>query len=178
MKFDFKGKKKIFIIAGFAITIFVLMTRFVFVELITRSSRLGREIKLAEANLKKGILLQKKKDIITSDIKKYQSYLLGERTADEQDIVEALLKEVERLAKESGVSIINLSPQEKSEKVDDVTKYKADLRVESKLSQLYNLIYKIQQDSLLIGLDRITITPKDEDANTIKAECTISLDVP
>ncbi|MCX5712249.1 MAG: hypothetical protein NTY47_04145 [Candidatus Omnitrophica bacterium] len=177
MKLDFKGKKNILIIIGSAIVVIILLARFVFVELINRSIRIGREVKLAEANLKKGISLQKRKDIIVSDIKKYQPYLLGEVT-EEQGVVEALLKEVERLVKDSGVSIINLSPQDKPEKKNDMTKYKADLRVESGLIQLYGLINKIQQDSLLIGIEKLSITPKDEDGNVVKAEFTISLDVP
>ncbi|MFA6350111.1 MAG: hypothetical protein WCY12_04220 [Candidatus Omnitrophota bacterium] len=177
MKFDLKGKKNIVIVAACAVVVFILVGRFVFVELVSRSNQLGREIKVAEANLAKIIELQKRKDAIASDIKKYQPYLLGNKL-DDQDKIEVLLKEVERVARETGVSVLNLSPQEKPEAGAEATKHKADLRLEARSDQIYNLINKIQADSLLILIDKITISPKDDEASTLKADATISLVTP
>lgn len=97
---------------------------------------------------------------------------------EQRQIIEELLKETERIAKDLGVSIISLSPQEPSEQPKEYKKYKADLRMEGSLEQIINFLYKVGNSKLLIKLDRLSFSPKDEQASLLKAETTVSIAVP
>ena len=174
-KIQLKGKQKILVYAVIGVLVCIFMGRFIFFSLGIRLKQLKQQTKLAEAKLKKGLEIQKQKDIISSDYDKYSVFLRVEKM-DQRQIVEELLKEVERIAKDSGVSLINLSPQEATEQ--DKGRYKADLRMEANAAQILNFLYKIQESNLLIKLDKISVNPKDEQVSSLKADATVSIAVP
>jgi len=175
IKIQLKGKQKILVYTIISILVCLFIGRFIFFSLGVRLKQLKQQTKLAEANLKKGLEMQKQKDMISSDYDKYQAFLIIEKM-EQRQIIEELLKEVERIAKDSGASILNLSPQEAAEQAKG--RYNADLRIEANAEQILNFLYKIQESKLLIKLDKISVSPKDEQASTLKAEATISIAVP
>jgi len=175
IKIQLKGKQKILVYVVVGILVYAFIGRFIFFGLGARLKQLKQQTKLAEANLKKGLETQKRKDIISSDYDKYHLFLAIEKM-EQRQIIEELLKEVERIAKDSGASLLNLSPQEATEQ--DKRRYKADLRIEASAEQILNFLYKIQESKLLIKLDKISVSPKDEQASMLKAEATISIAVP
>ena len=105
-----------------------------------------------------------------------RSYLkVGE--VPERQIIEELLKEIERICKDSGVSIINLSPQEAKEESKG-KKYKADLRIEGSTEGILSFLYKTETSKLLLKLDRLSVGPKDEQASVLRLEATVSVSIP
>jgi len=175
IKIQLKGKQKILVYTVISILVCLFIGRFIFFSLGTRLKQLKQQTKLAEANLKKGLEMQKQKGMISSDYDKYQVFLITEKM-EQRQIIEELLKEVERIAKDSGASILNLSPQEAAEQGKG--RYNADLRIEANAEQILNFLYKIQESKLLIKVDKISVSLKDEQASTLKAEATISITVP
>ena len=175
MKIELKGKQKFLLYAVISVLVCIFMGRFIFLSLGVRLKQLKQQTKLAEAKLKKGLEIQKQKDIISSDYDKYHVFLAVEKM-EQRQIIEELLKEIERIAKDSGASLINLSPQEAAEQ--DKGRYKADLRMEANAEQILNFLYKIQESKLLIKLDKISVSPKDEQASALKVDATISIAIP
>jgi Tfp pilus assembly protein PilO len=176
-KIQLKTKQKILSYLLLAGIIVFLILRFIFLGLNNRLKQLNQQIKLTEGKLKRVLEIQRMKDVVTADYKEYQPYLKLEQLS-ERDTVEELLKEVESIAKDSGVSVINLSPQEGPEQTKEYKKYKADIRLEASFEQILNFLNKIQEDKLLIKLDRISLVPKDEEAQILRVEGTISIAIP
>ncbi len=170
-----KGKQKILIYAVISALVCIFIGHFIFFSLGARLKQLKQQTKLEEAKLKKGLEIQKQKDIISSDYDKYHVFLIVEKM-EQRQIIEELLKEIERIAKDSGGSLVNLSPQEATEQ--DKGRYKADLRIEANAGQILDFLYKIQESKLLIKLDKISVGPKDEQASTLKADATVSIAIP
>lgn len=170
-------KQKYLAIIALAIMASFLLDRIILSNLRDKLKNIQKQIKLAEVTLKRNLGIQNSKNKLLMDYNNYKSYLKTE-SADASQILAEFLQEIERLAKEAGVSVVNLSPQEDPEKIKDVKKYKADFQVEAGLEQLINFMHKIEGSKLLIKLDRLSLAPKDEQAATIKMEASISRVVP
>ena len=116
-------------------------------------------------------------DQIIAEYKDYEEYLNIEKLPD-KEVFTKFLKEVESIAQESGISILNLAPQNTPEVALGYKKYNADLRAEAKLEQLFNFLDKIDQSTFLIRLDKLSLVPKDEQASALRMETVISIVVP
>lgn len=135
---------------------------------------LKNRIKTEESKLRTGIEIQKRKDTILGEYKGYQAFLKQEKLS-EVDIFARFLKELENIARESRVSILSLNPQNKIEESDGYRKYTADLRVETNIEQLYDFLYRIQNSSLLIRINKMSVIPKDESGTILRFEASISI---
>lgn len=163
------------IIGGF---IFVFLVQKVFVSgLQAKMHNLNQQIKLQESKIIKGANIKNKKDQIIAEYKDYEEYLNIEKLPD-KEVFTKFLKEVESIAQESGISILNLAPQNTPEVALGYKKYNADLRAEAKLEQLFNFLDKIDQSTFLIRLDKLSLVPKDEQASALRMETVISIVVP
>lgn len=177
MKTQAKGNKKIILYAAIGGIIILFLANFVFAVLGGRLKQFNKRIKLAEVKLTQILQIQKAKGVVEQESEMYQSYLAIEKW-DERRVVEELLKETERIAKDSRVSVINLSPQQTPEMTPECKKYKADLRIDANLEQIYNFLRGIEMSRLLIRVERLTASSKSEDGDILKSEMTISIAIP
>lgn len=172
------NREKILIYFIAALILFFLIERLLFSGLRGKSKAISQQIKVEEARLKSGLEIQKRKEKIEAECKELKPYLEKTEGISEQEIFAKFLKEVEKIAQDAGVSIVNLSPQGEIQEEADSKKYDAEFRAEGNLTQIFTFIYKIQTNTLLIKLDKMTLSPKDEQANITKIAATISLVVP
>lgn len=171
-------REKILIYFIAALISFFLIERFLFSGLRGKSKAASQQIKVEEARLKSGLDIQKRKDKILAECKELKPYLEKVDGMSDQEVFAKFLKEAEKIAQDAGVSIVNLAPQSEVKEDGDYKKYDAEFRAEGSLTQIFNFVYKIQNSTLLIKLDRLSLSPKDEQASVMKIEAIISLVVP
>lgn len=176
IKIGKREKILIYVIAG--LVLFFLIERFLFSGLRGKTKSASQQVKVEEARLKAGLDIQKRKDRILAECKEFKPYLEKVEGISGQEVFAKFLKEIEKIAQESGVSIVNLTPQNEVQEESDYKKYDAEFRAEGNVSQVLTFVNKIQNNTLLLKLDKISLSPKDEQANLIKIEATISLVVP
>jgi|WetSurMetagenome_2_1015567.scaffolds.fasta_scaffold200367_3 hypothetical protein len=177
MKLNLTKKQKILALLALG-ALFIFSAEKVFFSSISSKLRsMNRQIKAAETTLQRNLAIRQSKDLYSAEFKAYQAYLKEEKS-DLGGMAVDFLKEVERLARESGVSVINLNPQAAVENIKGSRIYKADLRLEASSAQLLGFFVKVQESRLLINLERFSISPKDEQATTLKADAVVSLAIP
>jgi hypothetical protein len=177
MKILQRVNKNILIATGIGIVIAFLAARFLFSGLGTRFALLNSQVRLAEAQLARGLQIRNIKDSIKTDFDKYRPYLNVE-TMEKRQLIEVLLKEIESLAKEADISIVNLSPQEAAGEAREVKEYKADLRAEGGLTQVIGFLTRLQESKLLVRIDKLSLSPKDDTAALLKMEASLSVATP
>jgi hypothetical protein len=155
-----------------------LIEKFLFSDLRGGAKKIEQQIKVEEAKLRLELDLQKRKDSIASELKDYKPYLDSMEGISEREISAKFLKEAEKMAQEAGTSIVSLSPKDEPQDMTDYIKHDADFKAEGTLSQIINFVGKVQNSRLLIMLDKMSLSPKDEQAGTMKIEATLSLIVP
>ncbi|MBN2119639.1 MAG: hypothetical protein JW734_01110 [Candidatus Omnitrophica bacterium] len=171
-----KGKTKILAVIAVGIIFIFLVERLVIRGLKEKITSLDQETQMQEANLKHNLAVSKRKDSILKEYEEFQGYLTGE--TQDKKIIAQFLKEVERIAHNSGVSIINLNPDSNPKEEKEYKKFKAELRAELELQRLIDFFHKIQTSSLLIEVDKFSTTAKDEEASLLNLEATISICIP
>jgi hypothetical protein len=168
--------QKLLSYAAAGVVFIFLLGRLSLFNFASKSKGLQQQIKVAEEMLKEALAVQKDKDSILQDYNKYSPYL-DALLSDEENTAQ-FVKEIEKISQESGVSIINLNPDNKPQPFKEYKKLKADMRLEATSEQLINFLSKIQDDKLLIRLESLAITPKDEYASSLRVEATISIAIP
>jgi len=118
--------------------------------------------------------IQNRKEFITEDNKAFDRYF-GQGKDSDVKLVTDFLKEIEVIAQKTRVSIVNLSPENKSREEGGYKKFYADLRFEAASEQLYQFLNEIQNSRLLIKVEKIAITSRDESAASLKVDATISM---
>jgi len=175
---QFKRREKIIAAAvGAAIALFLFQKVFLS-HLIERSRGIHNRIRLEEATLASNIDLQKKKDKILSDMEAFKKYFQADKNAPDREVVGMFVKELEKIAQESSLSVANLNPQIEPEESANRKTYKADMRVEANFEQLCSFLYKVENSKLMIKVNKLTLSPKDEQASALKVEMSIVMVMP
>jgi hypothetical protein len=174
MKIKKIQKVLIFLVSG---AIFIFLTyRFLSLGLQAKLKKINLQIKVEEEKLRQGLRIQKDKDKVLEEYKNYSSYFkVG---SHDREIVAKFLKEIENITQESGVLVVNLTPENQPEQIQGYKKFRADLKAEANIEQLYNFLYQIKDSKLLVKLDKISIAPKNEEASVLRIETTISIAAP
>ena len=172
-----KRRDKIIVVVAGCVLFMFLTEKFLFANIRSKIKDLRRQIKVEEANLKISFEIEKEKDKIRGEISNYKGYLAVADGLSQQEVMAKFLKEMEKTAKESGVSIVGLTPQNQVEQLGNYTKYIAEMRAEGSPAQIYDFLYRVQSSKLLIRVDKLSISSKDRQAQDLKMDIAISLAV-
>ena len=171
-----KTRQRLLWIATISLAVVFLGDRVLLSGMRAKSQALKRAITDEEVTLRSGVGIQKRRGLIETEQKKYAGYFLP--VSPDRELIGKFLKETERIAQEAGVSIIDLTPDYQPSKGLEYKLYKAQFKAEATVEQFLNLLYKLQTSRLLIKLERFSMTPKDERADAVRLETTISMAVP
>lgn len=174
--FKIKKREKTILFVVFGLVVIFILEKTVFSGFRKKTRELNKKIKLQETAIRKGLSIQKSKDLIIQEYKDYAKYLITE--AQDQDVVAKFLKEMEKITQDVGLSVVNLSPEEKVTEAKEFKEYKANLRLEGSMEQLLNFLNKIQNSALLIKLDKLNLASKDEQGGVLRIDVAVSLVVP
>lgn len=172
----FNKKEKILFFATVACAALFLMDRIFFSGFRQKAQELRSQIKTEELKLKKYLEVEKDKERILRDSRAYEQYI-KDAPAQERKIASQLIQEIEHLAKDASVTITNLSSQETPDQASNYKRFKADLRFEARVGQALDFLSRIQESRLLVKIDKITLSPKDELASLLKGEAVVSVAV-
>jgi len=108
---------------------------------------------------------------IAEEAKVYKSYL-SEKQTDEAAIT-IFLKEIENIAKQSSVYLVDMKPTKKSE--DSVSsKYYVRINLEAQMEEVMNFFYYITVFKQLIKIEEYQLRPKSEGSSIISCNIFIS----
>lgn len=171
-----KKREKIILICALGVILIFLLEKTVFSGFRKKMKDLSKKISIQELAVKKGLNIQKSKDTILQEYKEYSKFLL--KDLNDRDINAGFLKEIEKITQESGLSVVNLAPEEKFTQAKEYKEYKANLRLEGSMEKLLSFLNKVQSSSLLIKLSKLSLISKDEQANVLRIDAVVSLIVP
>ena len=172
----FDKKYRVPAIAGLCALLAVVLVILVVTDIRGRFRRLNQERVAVETKMARLLEIQHKEKDIDAAYQKYAAYLTAP-DRDPRSVTEELLREVERAAKEAGISIMNLAPQSVSEDLKRKKVYRADLRLEGAPEKVLEFLRQVEQNRLLIQIVKMSLSVKDETAALLKGEMTVELAV-
>jgi len=174
--FKIKKREKIIFFVVLGIIVIFILEKVVFSNFRKKARDLNKKIKLQETAIRKGLSIKKSKDKIIQEYKDYAKFLITD--AQDRDIIARFLKEMEKITQDSGLSVVNLAPEDKVAETPEYKEYKANLRLEGNMEQLLQFLNKVQTSNLLIKMVKLNLASKDEQASALRIDVTVSLLVP
>jgi Tfp pilus assembly protein PilO len=165
-----KREKLVFYVSVVFVILF-LFDRLVFVPINSKFNSLNKEIKEKETSINTGMHILAQKDEIASMSQELSSYT-STLQSDEEEI-SALLKEIENLANQSSVYLIDLKPAGVKDSGSS-KEYFINLNCEAQLEQLSKFMYDIESSSRLLLIDKFQISPKSKESSVAKCNMAIS----
>ena len=148
----------------------VLLDRLVLSPILSKINELNETISSHEEAIEQSMLIVTQEKRIKEESDQYISFLSQPKTEEKE--VTAFLKEVENLAKQSSVYLIDIKPSGKD--VDgDAMRYFVKLNFEAQMEQVFNFFYGVTNFEKLIKIEDYQIKPKTEGSSVVT--CTISI---
>lgn len=168
MKFLEKLSKKERI--GLAIAVIFVFSAFldraVIAPIHRQIQRLYKEVEIKEREFGQGVRNIKQKNIIISQYQKYTEYLV-KGGSDEEEIAK-VLSELEGLARETYVGLIDVRPQLPT-RTEFYRIFYIEVEIESEMDSLVNFLYQLNNSPQLLRTKKVRFSLKDKDSPFIKA---------
>lgn len=165
-------KQKYFLYIAISLVSLAFFDRVILSPIISRVSSLNQEIKEKKRNIHRNLRILSYKDSILSETAKYTSFLKPGEGAEEG--ITVMLKEVESLANEESIYLLDMKPRRSVTKVDSFNEYSIDLTGEAQMDQVMDFMYNIENSSDLLTIDRYEISPKSRNSSVARFSMTIS----
>lgn len=151
----------------------VLMARIIFTPFHQKLAAMDRDVILSEARLKKGLGLVEKKDEIEKEYSQYASYFSLQGNSGEEAVA-AFLKEIEQLARSSGMTVLDMKPQKESVGDKFSQQYQISIKAEATMEAVVRFLHALQESTLLFGVEKMVLSPKSEEASTLSVNLTVA----
>lgn len=151
-------RERVILYATAGVIIFAAIFNFLLAPVLTKNDNLNKEINLKRAKLKKYLWLLSQKEAIQGKYSKFSSAPGG--LGQEQDALVSALSELENLAKNSGVKIIDLRPQQPAGGRDLYREILIDLRTEGEMAGYLKFIYELENSLSLLRIKKFQLSAK------------------
>ena len=165
-----KKEKNLFLVTAIFVG-FALLYRLVLLPGIGKSRTLNHQIQLKREMIGNALSLLNQKEDIQRKSQKFANYAKGNLSEEEETAV--FLKEVEDIAKNSSVQLIDLKPYS-AERKDFYIEYRIEIETESNMNQLVAFIHNLQGSDSLLRVIKFRINPKPDKPGMLKTYLTIT----
>lgn len=164
-------REKLLMIAAFLFVMLTIMDRVILGPVLEQQSTLQSEIDSKMKTIHRNLRVLSYKDSILSEYEKYKDYLdTGKKSKEE--IVSALLREVETIASQKSITISNIQPGDvQNNPVMD--EYKTSLECTGKLRDILEFMQALEESDFLFQITKYSMNPKSKGSDVMK--CTISM---
>jgi nitrate/nitrite-specific signal transduction histidine kinase len=165
-----KKERSILYVAS-AIVFLMVMDRLVVGPIFSKMAELSREIEDKEAGIKRSMHMLAHKDRILAAAVRYKTFIHSSRSEEEE--MTALLKEIETLASDHSIYLIDMKPGGLQD-VAGTKKYLLNLNCEAQLEQLISFMYDVEISQKLLTIVKYKIGPKAKDSSVARCSMSIS----
>jgi Tfp pilus assembly protein PilO len=148
----------------------LLIDRVIVGPVVSKIESLTDQIDEKKVDVERDLRILSYRDRIISERARYDAFLTTIRP--EQEEITALLKEVEGLASESGIYLVDMKPR-KIEDLGPSKKFVISLTCEAQMTQVIDFMYNIENSETLLTIEQYDISPKAKGSSI--AKCTLSI---
>ncbi len=164
-------REKILAIAVGALALAFMFKLIIFNPLLEKMSSVKLDIERQQLGIRKYLeLVQQKEDILKAQ-KQIERYLSLKGTDEAK--MGVILSKIEALARQSGLSILDLNPQASVNPQAMPKTFHVQLRAEADVKKFFDFIYNLENSDILFKIDKLNLSSKDETSGVLKIEVNI-----
>lgn len=165
-------REKMLVFAAFMSVMMVVMDRAVIGPILSELKVMQGEIDSKLRTIRRSVRVLSFQDSIVNDHHRYEEYFdTGDKTREE--IVSALLREIETLATQKSITISNIQPGD-VENNPIMDEYKTALECSGKLKDILEFMQVLEESDYLFQITEYTLTPKSKGSDIMKANLSMS----
>ena len=159
-------KEKIGISIAAAILFLAIVDRLILTPIKDTLGQINRQTNITERKLAYSLNNLNQKELITSEYQKY-GLQLKENSSDEEKTA-SMLSEIEKLAKKSGVSLVDVKSQP-SKNIDFYEELIIEVNAQGSMGDLVRFLHNLHDSPLLLRTQSLHFDLKDKDSTIINA---------
>ena len=164
-------REKLVLFGSVLVVACALVDRVIVASLSRRIEQLDAQVTAREAEIRKNLKIVSQKKRITAQHDIYKPYLGQMSTENEEFTV--FLKEVDTLARDSGIYVVDMKPTGTKE-AGEARKYLVNLNIEAEMPALVSFMYSVEDSKKLMTVEKYQISPKSRDSQTAKCSMLVS----
>ena len=165
-------REKLVLFAAFFCALTALMDRLVLGPILSQQKLLQAEIDTKVQTIRRNLRILSFKESILKEYAKYRDYLdTGKKSKEE--IVSALLREIETIASQKSITISNIQPGD-VENNPIMEEYKTSLECTGKLRDILEFMQALEESDYLFQITKYTLTPKSKGSDIMKSSLSMS----
>lgn len=165
------GKEKIGLFIAAAFLLLAFFDRLIIHPIAARIKQIDQGIAISEKQLEKDLRYLKQKGIVTEEYQKCAQYV--KKVGSDEEEQTKVLGEIEELARQCRISIINIKPQAPRQ-IGFYKKYVVDVESEAETEPFMNFLYQLNNSSQLLRAERAGFNLKDKDSLIVKGSITVT----
>ena len=167
MKFGKREKTLTFLIGGLAVIF--LFERVAISPFLNRLKFIDTQMLVNEKKIARMLYIDSKKDTILDTFNNEESNIRVGTT--EESALAAIMKEIEEITKDSGVTLLSMKPDSTAEVIEgDCVVKKVNLSIEGAQRNIIKFLYKIDNSNYPLRLNRMDFKIKDKEKNLMEAD--------
>ena len=164
-------KEKVGLSFAFVFIVIASLDRLVISPIRATFERIDQSIKISEKQLAHDLRNVHLKDKIAEEYEKYFPYV--QRSGSDEEEVAKILGEIEALARQSNVYLVNMKPQTPKE-IDFYKEYAVEIEAEGEILPLTKFLYQIYTSDQLLRVEKLRLNSVKKGDKTLKASMLIT----
>ena len=164
-------KEKIGLSFSFAIVSLALLDRAIVSPIRSRFQRINQAIAIGEKQLGHDLRNIRQKDQIAAEFEKYVQYV--QRSGSDEEEVAKILGEIEALARQSNVYLVDMKPQTPKE-VDFYKEYAVEIEAEGDMTALVRFLYQMNTSVQLLRVEKLRLNSRKSGDPVLKSSMLIT----
>lgn len=164
-------KERIGLSLAFSVMAIALMDRVIVSPIRSRFARLNQTIKISEKQLAHDLRNVHQEGQIKEKFEKYVQYV--ERSGSDEEEVARILGEIESMARQSKVYLVNMKPETPKE-IDFYKEYAVEIEAEGEAEALITFLHQLNTSTQLLRVEKLRLNSKKKGDTTLKASMLIT----
>jgi len=136
-----------------------------------RFARVDQSIKISEKQLGHDLRNVHLKDQIAEEFEKYVEYV--ERSGSDEEEVAKILGEIESLARQSKVYLVDVKPQS-PKTIDFYKEFSVEIEAEGEIADLTTFLHHINMSAQLLRVEKLRLNAKESENKMLKSSMLIT----
>jgi len=164
-------KEKLGLSIAFIIMGAAFLDRLVISPIRERFELIDRAVKISEKQLGHDLRNVRQKDQIASEFAKYVKYV--ERSGSDEEEVAKILGEIEVLARQAQVYLVDMKPQTPKE-IEFYKEYSVEIEAEGNMADLTVFLHQLNVSSQLLRVEKLRLNSKRQGEAVLKSSMLIT----
>ncbi len=161
-----KGRERVLFVAAVSCVVMVLMDRLVIGPILSQMKLMDAEISAKTQTVRRNMRILSFRDSILNDYSRYSAYF-DSVNRKQEEIISRLLKEIESIAAQKSITIVNIKPGDVQEN-PVFHEYKTTLEFSGKLLDILGFMSLLEESDYLFRITEFSMTPKSKNSDVMK----------